>query len=64
MAAIDGIPGGWRDPWDGPDDTAEIRARVEVEEQRHLAQVVGIGRSWQREMHSERRALNQERRRC
>jgi hypothetical protein len=27
---VRGVPGGWRDWWDDPDDSAEFRARAEA----------------------------------
>lgn len=31
---VRGTPGGWRDPWDDPDDTGELRERARLEDQR------------------------------
>lgn len=36
---VRGTPGGWRDPWDDPDDAAEVRARA-IEAERLMAERV------------------------
>jgi hypothetical protein len=38
------MPGGWRDPWDEPDDAAEPRADWQAMECRQLARTAVIGR--------------------
>jgi hypothetical protein len=47
---VRGVPGGWRDCWDDPDDHAELRARVEASEAHLLARVAITGRRWQQEI--------------
>ncbi len=51
---VRGVSGGWVDPWDDPDDHAELRARAEATEQRLEASAARIGRRWQREVERER----------
>jgi predicted RNA-binding Zn ribbon-like protein len=58
---VRGVPGGWRDWWDDPDDTAELSARAEVLERRHLARAAVLGRRWQREIREEQRQHERER---
>ena len=41
--------GGGRDVWDGPDDSAELRARVEVTERRRDARAEILGGAWRQE---------------
>ena len=31
---VRGVPGGWRDWWDQPDDSVQLRARAEVANRR------------------------------
>jgi hypothetical protein len=47
------MPGGWRDRWDDPDDSAEPRARGEALErlQTRLAEVLGV--AWRQEFEQE-----------
>ena len=42
---VRGVLGGWRDPWDDPDDHAALRAEVEATERRQMrrAEVLGVG---------------------
>lgn len=47
---IRGVPGGWRDWWDDPDDSAQLRAQAEADERRQVATAVRIGQRWQREV--------------
>jgi hypothetical protein len=49
-----GVAGGWRDIWDAPDDSAELRAKVEATEAHLLARVAITGQRWQREIARER----------
>jgi hypothetical protein len=49
-----GTPGGHRDWWDEPDDSAVLRSRVEAAEAHLLARVAITGRRWQRQMPRER----------
>jgi hypothetical protein len=53
-ASVRGIPGGWRDRWDDPDDSAELRDRGEAIERRQtrLAEVLGV--AWRRAIERER----------
>jgi hypothetical protein len=41
---VRGVPGGWRDVWDDPDDAAALRSRVEAAEAHLLARVAITGR--------------------
>jgi hypothetical protein len=50
---VRGTPSGWRDVWDDPDDSAELRAKVEATEAHLLARVAITGQRWQREMQRE-----------
>jgi hypothetical protein len=47
------VPGGWRDRWDDPDDSAELRARGEALKrwQTRLAEVLGV--AWRQEFEQE-----------
>jgi hypothetical protein len=47
---VRGTPSGWRDVWDDPDDSAELRAKVEATEAHLLARVAITGRRWQQEI--------------
>jgi hypothetical protein len=47
--------GGWRDPWDEPDDSAQLRAQVEAAERRLMDQADGLGQGWRAEILEERR---------
>jgi hypothetical protein len=48
------VLGGWRNRWDDPDDSAELRTRGEAAERRQtrLADVLGV--AWRREIERER----------
>jgi hypothetical protein len=50
---VRGTPGGWRDCWDDPDDSIELRARAETAERRYLVQAEVLGRRWQRALAAE-----------
>jgi hypothetical protein len=43
---VRGVPGDWRDLWDDPDDSAELRAKAEAAERPQTARVQRLGRSW------------------
>jgi hypothetical protein len=58
---VRGVPSGWRDVWDEPNDHAGLRARAETVERRYLAQARVIGRRWQQEVAAERRQTARER---
>jgi hypothetical protein len=45
-----GTPGGWRDAWDVPDDSAELRVRAEAVECRQAAQAQELGRLWRKQI--------------
>jgi hypothetical protein len=60
---VRGVPGGWRDWWDDPDDGAELRARAETAECRQTMRAEVLGAVWQGEIREERRQGEQERRR-
>jgi hypothetical protein len=49
-----GVAGGWRDWWDDPDDSTQLRTQAAAVEQRLEATAVRIGRRWQREIARER----------
>jgi hypothetical protein len=49
------MPGGWRDPWDEPDDAAKLRADGQAIVCRQLSRTAVIGRCWQREIRDERK---------
>jgi hypothetical protein len=50
-----GVPGGWRDWWDEPDDCAELQAKAEVIERRFAVTAERLGQIWQTEIREERR---------
>jgi hypothetical protein len=52
---IRGIPGGWRDPWDEPDDHAELRAQAERAERRLGWEAECEGQRWRVQIECERR---------
>ena len=54
------VPGGWRDWWDDPDDSAELRARGEETENRLTSKALVLGRVWQREVADERQHAERE----
>jgi hypothetical protein len=58
-----GVPGGWRDWWDDPDDHAQLRTRAETAERRLEATAARIGRRWQREITRERKHRERARKR-
>jgi hypothetical protein len=58
-----GVPGGWRDVWDDPDDSAELRAHAEAIERRQTHRAEVLGALWQGEIHAERQERRRERRR-
>ena len=45
-----GVLDGWRDPWDGPDDSAALRAQAEAAERRQMARAEVVGQRWQGEL--------------
>jgi hypothetical protein len=50
---VRGVPGGWRDPWDGPEETDQIRAETEAFERQVVAHIAIIGRERRREVAAE-----------
>jgi hypothetical protein len=56
---VRGVPGGWRDVWDPPDDHAQLRAAAEAAEQRLGDTAARIGEGWQAEMRDERRQMRE-----
>ena len=52
---VRGVPGGWRGPWDGPDETAELRASAEAIERRLAITVQRVGLELRAEIREERR---------
>jgi hypothetical protein len=52
-----GTPTGWRDWWDDPDDSAELRAHAEAAEHEIEARVATMAPAWQQEIVAERRTL-------
>ena len=47
---VRGVPGGWRKPWDDPDDSAQLRARAKASERRQLQCAQVLGALWQQEL--------------
>jgi hypothetical protein len=43
---VRGVPGGWRDRWDDPDDGAALRAQAEAAERRPLRLTEVLGAVW------------------
>ena len=60
---VRGVAGGWRDCWDDPDDSAELRTRGEATERRQRMRAEVLGVVWQHEIRTEQRQASQERRR-
>lgn len=58
-----GVPGGWRDIWDDPDDSAALRAQGEAVERRQEAFAAVDGPRWRAEAVAERRERQREQRR-
>jgi hypothetical protein len=54
---VRGVPGGWRDLWDEPNDHAELRAKAEATERRQDARAKRLGAVWQQEICDKRRLL-------
>ena len=50
-----GVPGGWRDRWDDPDDSAQLLARAEAADRRQARHAARLGVIWQGEIQEERR---------
>jgi hypothetical protein len=48
-----GVPGGWRDPWDEPDDHAELRARAEAIKRRQMQRAELLGVVWRAQIAAE-----------
>ena len=63
LARCGGVPGGWRDWWDDPDDSAQLRAKAEASERRQLRRAAVLGVVWQGEIAEERQQRARERRR-
>jgi hypothetical protein len=61
IAPVRGVPGGWRDWWDDPDDSAELRAIGEAAERRLEARVATMAPAWQQEIVAERRRADRAR---
>jgi hypothetical protein len=47
---VRGTSGGWRDWWDDPDDSAELRARVEATERQQTQRAEVLGVAWRQEL--------------
>jgi hypothetical protein len=60
---VRGVPGGWRDWWDEPDDCAELQAKAEVIERRFAVTAERLGQIWQTEIREERRQARADQRR-
>jgi hypothetical protein len=58
---VRGVAGGWRDCWDDPDDSAELRAHAEASERRQLRLAEVLGAVWQGEIEVERKRKRQRR---
>jgi hypothetical protein len=52
-----GVPGGWRDRWDDPDDSAELRAQAEAAGDRLATRALWIGLTLRQELGSERQGI-------
>ena len=50
MLPTRGMPGGWHDPWDSPDDVPAIRDQIETAHQRIMTAAKREGRRWRKEM--------------
>jgi hypothetical protein len=50
---VRGVPGGWRDCWDDPDDSAQLRAQAERQERRQIARVEVLGVAWRAQIAAE-----------
>jgi hypothetical protein len=57
---VRGVAGGWRDPWDDPDDVVQLRTRAEACERRQLRCAEVLGTVWQGEIREERRQQRQQ----
>ena len=57
---VRGTPGGWRDPWDGPDDHERLRAEAEAAELRIEQRAAALAPGWQAEVEAEREARRRE----
>jgi hypothetical protein len=53
---VRGVAGGWRDPWDEPDDSARLRARAEASERRQLRRAEVLGVAWRAQIAAEKAA--------
>jgi pimeloyl-ACP methyl ester carboxylesterase len=49
-----GVPGGWHNAWDGPDDHAQLRALAEAAEHRQTMRAALLGAVWRDEIEEER----------
>jgi hypothetical protein len=47
---VRGVLGDWRDPWDEPDDHAQLHANAEAIERQHLARAKRLGAVWRQEL--------------
>jgi hypothetical protein len=50
---VRGVPGGWRDCWDDPDDHAQLRARAETAERRQTRRAALLGAAWRAQIAAE-----------
>ena len=48
-----GVAGGWRDPWDDPDDHAQLRVHPEAIERQRTRRAEVLGAVWQGEIDQE-----------
>jgi len=60
---VRGTPGGWRDSWDAPDDSAQLRSEAEALERRMATDLYRIGQAWRQEIEAERKRRRNERQR-
>jgi len=55
MLPTRGVPGGWRDVWDDPDEAATARVRIDEARRRLAADAVREGALWRAALAAERR---------
>jgi hypothetical protein len=60
---VRGVPGGWRDIWDDPDDHEELRICAGTIERLSLSRATNLGRDWQAEIAAERQQAERARKR-
>jgi hypothetical protein len=58
---VRGVPGGWRDWWDDPDDSGALQARGDAIERRQTQRAADLGVAWQRKIREEHQQAARER---